>query len=163
MKLFPLIALVGCAVFAGCASTGVAQHGANATPTEKCRVTTEQEIASLFERWNQSLETGDPHKVVDNYAERSILLPTLSNKPRLTREEKEDYFHHFLENRPSGRIDLRFMEIGCNTAVDAGLYTFTYAKTGAQVSGRYSYTYHWDGSRWLITSHHSSVMPEKKY
>ncbi len=57
---------------------------------------------------------------------------------------------------------MRFIEIGCNTAVDAGLYTFAFAKTGEVVSGRYSFTYLWNGSEWLITSHHSSVLPEKK-
>jgi hypothetical protein len=161
MKSLTLIALAGYAVLAGCASVGGTPPSSQATRTETCKVITEQEIASLFDRWNQSLQTGDPHKVVANYAERSILLPTVSNKPRLTPAEKEDYFHHFLQNRPFGKIALRFVEIGCNTAVDAGLYTFTFAKTGAVVPGRYSYTYRWDGSKWLITSHHSSVMPEK--
>ncbi|RJF96525.1 DUF4440 domain-containing protein [Noviherbaspirillum cavernae] len=162
MKSLALVALAGCAVLAGCASKGGMPPTAQTAQTERCKVITEQEIASLFDRWNQSLQTGDPRKVVANYAERSILLPTVSNKPRLTPADKEDYFHHFLENRPSGKIDLRFVEMGCNTAVDAGLYTFTFAKTGAVVSGRYSYTYRWDGSTWLITSHHSSAMPEKK-
>lgn len=164
MNSLTLIALAGCAVLAGCASnggTGGTPPTSKLTRTESCKATTEQEIVSLFDRWNQSLQTGDPHKVVANYADRSILLPTLSNKPRLSPAEKEDYFHHFLENRPSGKIDLRFVEIDCNTAVDAGLYTFTFAKTGSVVSGRYSYTYRWDGSKWLITSHHSSAMPEK--
>ena len=138
MKSFIFIALAGYAVLAGSAS-----NAALATRTESCKVTTEKEIASLFNRWNQSLQTGDPHKVVANYAERSILLPTVSNKPRLTPAEKEDYFNHFLEDRPSGKIDLRFVEIGCNSAVDAGLCRFTFAKTGAVVSGRYSYTYRW--------------------
>jgi hypothetical protein len=157
MKLVTLIALAGYAVLAGSVS-----NAAQATRTETCKVTSEKEIASLFDRWNESLKTGDPHKVVANYAERSILLPTVSNKPRLTPAEKEDYFKYFLEDRPSGKIDQRFVEIDCNSAIDAGLYTFTFAKTGAVVSGRYSYTYHWDGSKWLITSHHSSAMPEKK-
>lgn len=129
--------------------------------TEACKAATELEIASLFDRWNKSLQTGDPHKVVANYAERSILLPTVSNKPRLTAAEKEDYFHHFLENGPSGEINMRMIDIGCNTAFDAGLYTFTFKKTGAKVSARYTYTYRWDGKQWLITSHHSSAMPEK--
>jgi hypothetical protein len=157
MKLLTLIALAGYAVLAGSVS-----NAAQATRTETCKAASEKEIASLFDRWNESLKTGDPHKVVANYAERSILLPTVSNKPRLTPAEKEDYFKYFLEDRPSGKIDQRFVEIGCNSAIDAGLYTFTFAKTGAVVSGRYSYTYHWDGSKWLITSHHSSAMPEKK-
>lgn len=122
---------------------------------------TEQEVAALFDRWNASLQTGDPHKVVANYADRSILLPTVSNKPRLNAEEKEDYFHHFLENKLKGRIDSRQIQLGCNTAFDAGLYTFTFAKTGGQVKARYTYTYQWDGKQWLITSHHSSAMPEK--
>jgi uncharacterized protein (TIGR02246 family) len=147
---------------AGCSANQVIPSSAQVLAPQSCKATSEQEIAALFDRWNQSLQTGDPHKVVANYAERSILLPTVSNTPRLTPAEKEDYFHHFLENRPSGKIDRRFIEIGCNSAVDAGLYTFTFAKTGKTVSARYSYTYRWDGKRWLITSHHSSAMPEKQ-
>jgi uncharacterized protein (TIGR02246 family) len=125
-----------------------------------CKATSEQEIASLFDRWNSALQTGDPDAVAANYADRSILLPTVSNTPRITRLEKEDYFQHFMENKPSGKIDSRMISIGCNTAVDAGLYTFTFGTTGAQVHARYTYTYEWDGSQWLITSHHSSAMPE---
>ena len=106
------------------------------------------------------MQTGDAGKVTALYAERSILLPTMSNKPRLTAAEKEEYFEHFLEKGPVARIDLRQIEIGCNMAVDSGLYTFTFAKTGEVVSGRYSFTYRWDGARWLIVSHHSSMMPE---
>jgi uncharacterized protein (TIGR02246 family) len=161
MKIKSLCLFFVATALVGCASNQIAQTGAQSARTESCKVTSEVEIAALFDRWNRSLQTGDPHKVVANYAERSILLPTVSNKPRLTPAEKEDYFHHFLENRPSGKIGLRFIELGCNTAFDAGLYTFTFAKTGDSVSGRYTYTYRWNGSEWLITSHHSSAMPEK--
>lgn len=154
MKIKSLTMLAAAATLVGCAG----MPGMN---NETCKVTSEQEIAALFDRWNASLQTGDPHKVVANYADRSILLPTVSNKPRLTPAEKEDYFKHFLENGPSGKIDMRTIELGCNTAVDAGLYTFTFAKTGQQVHGRYTYTYRWNGTQWLITSHHSSAMPEK--
>lgn len=40
-----------------------------------CVNTNETEIARLFDRWNQSLQTGDPDKVVENYADDAILLP----------------------------------------------------------------------------------------
>jgi uncharacterized protein (TIGR02246 family) len=160
MKLIVSTILAGGALLGGCVIATGGTHAPSAqSPT--CRETNEQEIAALFDRWNQSLQTGDPRQVVANYAQKSILLPTVSNKPRLTPAEKEEYFQHFLEKRPSGRIDMRFIEIDCKTAVDAGLYTFTYAATGEVVHARYTYSYRWDGSRWLITSHHSSGMPEK--
>jgi uncharacterized protein (TIGR02246 family) len=160
MKPIASVALAACAVLSGCAYDGTSPT-TSSIPTQACKKTNEQEIISLFDRWNQSLQTGDPRAVAANYADRSILLPTLSNKPRLTTAEKEEYFHHFLENRPSGKIDQHFIVIGCNSAVDAGLYTFTFAKTGQVVPARYTYTYWWDGTKWLITSHHSSAMPEK--
>lgn len=142
----------------GCAATPIAPSNEQ---TKECRAISEAEVTALFDRWNGSLQTSDPQKVVANYAERSILLPTVSNTPRLTPAEKHDYFAHFLENQPSGSIDFRFIEIGCNTALDAGLYTFRFARTGAVVHGRYTFTYRWDGREWLIASHHSSAMPEQ--
>jgi hypothetical protein len=64
-----------------------------------------------------------------------------------------------LENKPIGRIESRTIELDCNTAVDDGLYTFTFERTGSQIRARYTFTYKWDGWEWLITSHHSSVLP----
>lgn len=144
----------------GCASTRTPTR-ADAPVTQSCAPVTEQQVAALFERWNASLATGDAHKVVENYAPGSVLLPTVSNRVRVSDAEKEDYFEHFLENGPSGRIDERHIRLGCNAALDTGLYTFSFAKTGAVVKARYSYTYAFVDGRWLITSHHSSAMPEK--
>lgn len=127
--------------------------------TESCHAASQKDIAALFDRWNASLETGDPKKVVANYATNSILLPTVSNQPRLTPAEREAYFAEFLKKKPSGTIDQRMIEVDCNTALDAGVYTFRFGN-GSQVKARYTFTYKWDGKRWLITSHHSSAMPE---
>jgi uncharacterized protein (TIGR02246 family) len=128
--------------------------------SEVCHAASEKQIASLFDGWNAALQTGDPKKVVARYAAKSILLPTVSNKPRLSAEEKLDYFEHFVQRRPAGKIDSRTIEIDCNSAIDAGLYTFSFAD-GSQVNARYTFTYKWNGKRWLISSHHSSTMPEK--
>ena len=119
-----------------------------------------KEIASLFDRWNKSLKSGDPDQVVKNYAKNSILLATLANKPRLTVAEKRSYFKSFLINKPAGKINYRKIEVGYDMAVDAGIYTFTFAKTGAVVKARYTFTYRFNNNKWLITSHHSSRMPE---
>jgi len=156
------VAMWSCAV--GPRSYGTPQDSGHAVAqhTEVCVATSEQEIASLFDRWNNSLRTGDAHKVVANYAAKSVLLPLVSSKPRLTLDDKEDYFHYFLESKPVGRVDSRMIEIDCNMAIDEGLYTFTFEKTGAQFKARYTFTYKWDGWEWLITSHHSSALPEKE-
>ncbi|MCZ8130054.1 MAG: SgcJ/EcaC family oxidoreductase [Steroidobacteraceae bacterium] len=131
----------------------------SAPRAEQCRAVTESEIAALFDRWNAALQTREPARVVELYAERSILLPTVSNQPRRTPAERLDYFESFLKSAPRGKIDSRFVQVGCNEALDAGVYTFTFGD-GSRVQARYTFTYRWDGARWLITSHHSSAMPE---
>ncbi|OSI10112.1 DUF4440 domain-containing protein [Neisseria zoodegmatis] len=158
MKMSLLAVLAMSSVLAACAGSGKGKLPS--TDTVSCKAVSKQEIAALFDRWNNSLKTGDPKQVVANYAPGSILLPTVSNKPRLTPEEKEDYFTHFLSHKPVGSIDMSHIQIGCNLAMDNGLYTFTYAD-GTKHSGRYTFTYGWDGNAWLISSHHSSLMPEK--
>ncbi len=137
-----------------------AQPAAAAASSQSCAAASEADIAKLFDRWNASLATLKATEVAKNYATDAILLPTLSNKPRLTQAERIDYFEHFLKNQPRGRIDSRVITIGCNGAVDAGTYTFTF-KDGSLVPARYTYTYEYKDGKWLISSHHSSAMPEK--
>jgi len=125
-----------------------------------CNPPLKSEVAALFDRWNASLRTGDPKKVVANYAPYSVLLPTVSNRARFTAAEKEDYFKHFLERKPEGKIDDRAIEVDCNSATDSGLYTFRFVD-GTSVRARYSFSYKRVGNEWLISSHHSSGMPEQ--
>lgn len=126
-----------------------------------CVKTNPQEIAALFDRWNSSLKTGNPVTVNENYTDNAILLATVSNKPRVNSIERIAYFKDFLSKHPVGEIDLRKIKIGCNKAIDTGLYTFT-LKDGKKIHARYTFTYRWDGHKWLISSHHSSVLPENK-
>ena len=62
--------------------------------------------------------------------------------------------------QPAHFHDIRHIEIGGNIASDSGIYTFTYNTTGMKIKARYSFTYRWNGTQWLIASHHSSFMPE---
>jgi uncharacterized protein (TIGR02246 family) len=134
-----------------------------ADDTELCAHTSEQEVATLFDRWDASLATLDPDKVLALYAPDAVLLPTTSNKPRTNHEEIRDYFVHFLKKKPHAEIDYRIIKIGCNIASDTGLYTFTLHDTNGKVkkvSARYSYVYEHLNGQWLIEHHHSSVLPE---
>ncbi len=151
---YPLVLLL-----AGASMVSIMTQAAEGT--EQCQTADEAQVSALFQRWNDDLASGDPEQVVENYADESILLPTLSNVPRRTAEEKQDYFVHFLEKKPSGTVDERMIQIDCNTALDAGIYTFSFAD-GNKVKARYTFTYKWypEKDQWLITSHHSSAMPE---
>lgn len=173
MKAFPLLLtvvavfLISCAQKSNLDKADTIRKFNHVVPkhSEVCVAATEEDIAALFDRYNASLLTGDVHKVAANYASTSVLLPTMSSRPRLTVYDKEDYYRHFLENQPVGHIDSqdsREIEIDCNTAIDTGLYSFTFQKTGATVKARYTFTYKWDGKQWLITSHHSSALPPKE-
>lgn len=124
-----------------------------------CAAIDEKGVAALFERWNASLKTGNPDAVTANYAPDAVLLPTVSNQPRTNPAEIRDYFVHFLEKHPEGRIDRRIIKIGCNVAQDVGLYTFK-LKGGKAVAARYTYVYQYRDGQWLIAHHHSSAMPE---
>ncbi|WP_255322829.1 SgcJ/EcaC family oxidoreductase [Lysobacter sp. K5869] len=133
---------------------------AHAAPAPACEAVDERQVASLFDRWNASLRTGDPAKVAANYAPDGVLLATVSNQPRTTPAAIRDYFVKFLKSKPQGKIDERIIKIGCNVAQDLGTYTFKFAD-GKTVHARYTYVYEWTNGQWLIAHHHSSAMPER--
>ncbi|RDH40600.1 MAG: DUF4440 domain-containing protein [Candidatus Aquirickettsiella gammari] len=142
-----------------CLLTAPAVMAMSTTTHIACVKTNKQEIAALFDRWNKSLKTGDATNVNANYTDNAVLLATISNAPRVTSAERMAYFKDFLSKHPIGKIDSRTISIGCNKAIDTGLYTFT-LKNGKQLHARYTFTYLWNGHKWLISSHHSSTLPE---
>lgn len=125
----------------------------------QCTMISQEKVTKLFDRWNASLRTGDPAKVAANYSTDAVLLPTLSAQVRYTDKERIDYFKDFLKKHPVAKIDSRTIRTGCNKAIDNGIYTFRF-KDGTQATARYTFTYGWYGKEWLITSHHSSVLPK---
>ena len=141
----------------------LAAGSASAETSMTCASVDKRDIAALFDRWNASLATHDPAKVTANYAPEAVLLATVSNRPRTTPAEIEDYFVHFLEKNPKGTIDTRTIRIGCNTASDVGTYTFELKDNNGdvmKVPARYSFIYELHDGKWLIVHHHSSAMPE---
>ena len=133
---------------------------AQANHASSCIIPTPKEVAALFDRWNDALQTGDAKAVAAHYSVHAVLLPTLSNTPRQTDDARVDYFKKFLKKHPSGKIDSRTIKVGCNSALDTGTYTFTFGDK-SRVAARYTFTYGLDGDKWQITSHHSSLMPEQ--
>jgi len=117
----------------------------------------EQEILGLFDKWNATLQTGDPKQVAAMYA--GLLLPTVSPLVRHNHAEIEDYFVHFLAKNPVGTITN--VRVYGDIAINSGLYTFTLDgdESRVEVEARFTYVYKKEGDDWLILEHHSSLLP----
>ncbi|MBX2835639.1 MAG: SgcJ/EcaC family oxidoreductase [Gammaproteobacteria bacterium] len=120
---------------------------------------TEADIASLFDEWNNALQTGEPKTITALYESDAILLPTVSNKVRHNHAEIEDYFVTFMAKKPIGKMNEANIRIFDQVAIQSGVYTFT-LKDGSAVPARFTFVYRWNGQRWMIIEHHSSQMPE---
>jgi hypothetical protein len=166
-KVKPLLRIV----LVGAVATAGLSLSHTSSSAQSCQVLDNPKAKAdeLFKAWNDALVSRKPERVAARYAKDSVLLATVSNEPRLTPEEKIDYFEHFLEKEPSGQISPlgRMVFPGCNMLIDAGVYLFSYGKLkpGDQVitHARYSFTYQLENGEWLITSHHSSKMPEEEF
>jgi len=158
-RMSPVAYLLPAALLIACLPAQASTPQAN--PPQQCQTLTEAESRALFEQWNASLQTGDAAAVAKLYSDDAVLLPTVSKVPRLTPDERIDYFQHFLADRPSGTLDTLHLTPGCNKMTLAGLYTFNFAANGKQVPARYTFTYRWDGQAWLISHHHSSLLPQR--
>ena len=151
-------------VITGRAAHNIAIDTARDYETVVCQPATQKLAEELFNKWNSALQTGNAKKVAALYAEDAVLLPTVSNLPRTTPSEIEDYFVHFLEKKPYGTIKQRNIKQGCNKLTDAGIYDFAVTSNGKKeiVPARYTFVYEYRNNEWKIVHHHSSMMPEKK-
>jgi uncharacterized protein (TIGR02246 family) len=132
-----------------------------AAETAVCAPATMRLAEELFDHWNEALGSGDARRVSQRYTEDAVLLPTVSNVPRLSRPEIQEYFEHFLQKQPLGKVDQRNVKFGCNKITDAGVYTFRIIDAGKTeyVPARYTFVYENRDGEWLIAHHHSSLMP----
>lgn len=81
---------------------------------------TDAEVRGLFNLWNDALATEDPAQVAARYSKNALLLPTVSDTPRSTKESITDYFVSFLKNKPQGIITEGVTLSGDGWCKDAG-------------------------------------------
>jgi len=122
----------------------------------------EQQIQQAFDAWLAAVSSGSSEAVTKLYARDAILLPTLSPKVAATPEDRKAYFDAFT-SKPGlkGTVNEEHIRVFGHTAINSGLYTFTYLKDGAtvEVPARFSFVYRKTPQGWLIVDHHSSKLP----
>jgi uncharacterized protein (TIGR02246 family) len=168
--------LAGVIMAASAASGGIAAFSeaqsaavspiASMTRRPDCPAVTPAEIESQFAAFSAAWTTGDPDRVTALFSSRPVLLATVSDEPRVTREGVHNYFVGFLSYRPEARIDTSRIDIDCRTASRVGTWTVTLKNptTGetTSVRARYSFIYRYEEGAWKIDHLHSSRMPQSQ-
>ncbi len=152
-------------LFQGAGTTKVKPSEAAAkvgTPADPVLPTpSEDYVRSLFKLWNDALASGDARLVMRRFSKNAVLLPTVSDEPRMDSEGIEDYFVNFLKLKPQGTILLSKVHVGPGWAQDVGIYEFTLGSTNKKVKARYSFVYIYEDDQWKVLHQHSSQMPEE--
>ncbi len=145
----------------------LAAQAGQATATvsaDSCATAALSEIHALFDRWNDSLATRHPDRVLRNYAADAIMIGLDINNLRDGFLEIRDHYVYFLQREPSAKPESRSIRLGCNTATDTGIQAMTLrpkAKAPFEVvKVRYSLSYEYRAGAWLIVHHHLSALPE---
>jgi uncharacterized protein (TIGR02246 family) len=118
----------------------------------------QQEVLTLFKRWNLALQSGNAKKVSKLYANDAIFLPTMSNKVRYNRSEYEAYFRDFLKRSPKAKLIESNIRKLPNILIHSGIYQFNF-NDNSQIKARFTFVYHKINLDWLIIEHHSSRLP----
>lgn len=116
-----------------------------------------------FKLWAELLKTKDPKQVANLYSNGATFLPTVSPDFKKGPAEAEEYFEHFLQKNPEGKIIEEEIQLLAEDAyLHSGMYDFEIDKNSkrAIVNARFSFVWKkgLDG-QWKIIHHHSSVRP----
>ena len=122
----------------------------------------EDSIRTAYNDWVKAVTGGTPDPVVKLYDDKAVLLATFGPKPLVGHAQLHEYFVK-LTALPKLRVETNesIIRIFGDTAVNSGLYTFSYEKDGkvVKVPARFSFTYRKVGDKWKIVDHHSSMVP----
>jgi uncharacterized protein (TIGR02246 family) len=122
-----------------------------------------EQIEILTQNWINTLATQSPKEVVNLYTDAAILIPTVSNKIRKTREEKLAYFKTFLQQKPKANITESTVTLNSDGATHTGKYVFNLEtdKGPQSITCRFTFQFKQvENGEWKITHHHSSLNPE---
>ena len=123
----------------------------------------EAEVMALLDQWVDAVNHNSIDRVTSLYAERAVLLPTISSEFRTDHDRIRAYFEMLFQMKPKLRIVQSILHhFGGNVAVRSGIYVFTLDRQGKQENlwARFTFIYHHENGHWKIMTHHSSTLPE---
>ncbi len=124
-------------------------------------IPSKEDVHSLFKLWNNALASMDSRLVVRRFSKNAVILPTISDEPRMDAESIRAYFDDFLKLKPLCEILQSKVHVGPGWAQDVGIYEIRLGSTNKKSKARYSFTYIYEDEEWKILHQHSSQMPEE--
>jgi uncharacterized protein (TIGR02246 family) len=118
-----------------------------------------------FSLWRSAILTRNPRLVAGLYSKDATFLPTVSGKFKRGWKGAEEYFTHFLEKNPDGKIfEDEAQSLGPDCYIHSGMYDFKVGPDGNRqtVEARFSFVC-WKRNtqgEWKISHHHSSLKPK---
>jgi uncharacterized protein (TIGR02246 family) len=122
------------------------------------------EIEKAGQDWATALASRKVENIVSLYDPQAVLLATFTNQ--LDTTDKISAYFTGLVKKEGLKVQYNEQKIRIldeNTAMNCGLYTFSYTENGkvVEVPARYTFIYEKKGDSWTIVQHHSSIRPEK--
>jgi hypothetical protein len=119
---------------------------------------------TIYNNWVDAMvcPKNDVQRVLELYHPNAVLIPTFSPTICTTEEQRHAYFKNLISLPTLSISTEELISKECNKViVISGLYTFSYLAVDRQVTvpARFSFVYKNFDGRWLIVSHHSSVLP----
>jgi uncharacterized protein (TIGR02246 family) len=119
-------------------------------------------IERITAEWKRELNAHDPEKIAALYDEHFLLYATFQSKI----DHYDALLQYFIRLAQKPELKVIFNEQNIRvfgaTAVNSGLYTFSYQEEGKlkEIQARFTFVYVLTPAGWRIVEHHSSVLPE---
>ncbi len=122
--------------------------------------TFEQTAEENMNLWLKFLKKKDIESMVEMYTEPCLFLPTFSDEIITDRKGVKDYFEHFMAKDPEGEL---VSEDGGKKLTDS-IYVsgakYNFNIPDGVVNARYDMTWVKENGKWMISVHHSSLLPK---
>lgn len=126
-------------------------------------VPNKQSVEEAGQQWAAALQSGDPEKITNLYADGAYLYATFENMLG-SRPEILAYFQRLTKHRDlSVKFIRQNIRLFGKASSNSGLYVFSYTNDKGKrvnIDARYVFVYALKPNGWMIIEHHSSALPE---
>ncbi len=124
-----------------------------------------QDPTSVVHAWISGFNAAGHDSILALYAPDAVLWGTFATELIQTTQGLATYFEQALQGTPPPRAELHSLVVQSfgTVAVASGAYDLQLNKAAQRIAfrARFTFTLSHTANGWLITNHHSSVMPTK--